>query len=86
MEVGHATGVIGFLRHQLRRGRRWLRRRRGLSLRVARLETEVELLRRGLDATSALYERRLDQLTARLVQSESAAAPADIGQGRPGGR
>ncbi|MCZ8316570.1 hypothetical protein [Phreatobacter sp.] len=84
--MGHATGVIGLLRHHLRRGRRWLRRRRALSLRVARLEAEVEHLRHGLDATSALYERRLDQLTARLVEMEAAATPGAGSQDRPGGR
>jgi hypothetical protein len=82
MGTGHATGVIGFLRHQLRRGRRWLQRRRTLAMRVARLEAEVEHLRHGLEASSALYERRLDQLTARLAEMEARTAAEAGGEAR----
>ncbi|WP_170118321.1 hypothetical protein [Phreatobacter oligotrophus] len=53
-----------------------------LSMRMARLEAEVEHLRHGLDATSALYERRIDQLTARLAEMEARAAADGGGEAR----
>ncbi len=42
----------------------------------------VEHLRHGLEATSALYERRLDQLTARLAETEARAAAEGGGEAR----
>jgi len=51
-------------------------------MRVARLEAEVEHLRHGLEASSALYERRLDQLTARLAEMEARTAAEAGGEAR----
>jgi hypothetical protein len=59
--------VFSFLRQHVGRVRRWLENHRNLHGRVERLEAEVVSLRRSLDATSALYERRLDQIIAHLA-------------------
>lgn len=53
-----------------RKLKRW-RRRRGLEGRVARLEADVQSLRRSLEVTSAFYERRLDAAIRALIERSS---------------